>query len=115
MHDFLHAFDNYYYDKLCEEIVEVRKNKDESLKELFIIFTHLFYKFPLDNRPSNNYLISCLVSLTNETYEPQNEESKSCFNVPLHVDLNLNENVENIDGLVRLHMFGFLFTMGEYK
>jgi hypothetical protein len=67
----------------------------------------------LDDRPSNNDLISCLVSLTNETYEPVDEESKSCFNVPSHVDLDLNENVENTNGLVGLHMSGSFFTMGD--
>jgi hypothetical protein len=41
------------------------------------------------------------------------EESKSCFNVSLHVDLDLNENVENVNGLVGLHMSGFFFTMGD--
>jgi hypothetical protein len=41
------------------------------------------------------------------------EESKSCFNVPLHVDLDLNENVENANGLDGLHMSGYFFTMGD--
>jgi hypothetical protein len=113
MREFFHSFENYDYDKLCEEILELRKNKDESLKYFVIIFTHLCYRFPLDDRPSNNDLISCLVSLTNETYEPVDEESKSCFNVPLHVDLDLNENIENTNGLVRLHMSGYFFTMGD--
>jgi hypothetical protein len=27
MHEFLHAFENYDYDKLCEEILELRKKK----------------------------------------------------------------------------------------
>jgi hypothetical protein len=67
----------------------------------------------LDDRPSTNDLISCLVSLTNETYEPVDEESKSCFNVPFHADLDFNEKVENANGLVGLHMFGYLFTMGD--
>jgi hypothetical protein len=113
MHEFLHAFENYDYDNLCAEILELRKNKDESLEDFVIRFTHLCYRFPLDDRPSNNDLISCLVSLTNETYELVDEESKSCFNVPLHVDLDLNENVENANGLVGLHMSGSFFTMGD--
>ena len=99
MHEFLHAFENYDYDKLCEEILEHRKKEVESLKYFFIIFTHIFYRFPLNDKPSRNDLISCLVYLTNETYEPLNEESKSCSNVPLHVDLDLNKNVENANGL----------------
>jgi hypothetical protein len=41
------------------------------------------------------------------------EESKSCFNVSLHVDLDLNENVENANGLVGLHMSRSFFTMGD--
>jgi hypothetical protein len=41
------------------------------------------------------------------------EESKSCLNVPLHVDLDLHENVENTNGLVGLHMSGYFFTMGD--
>jgi hypothetical protein len=113
MREFLHAFENYDYDKLCEEILELRKNEDESLEYFVIIFTHLFYRFPLDDRPSNNDLISCLVSLTNEIDELVDEESKSCFNVPLHDDLDLNENVENTNGLVGLHMSGSFFTMGD--
>ena len=31
MHEFFHDFENYDYDKLCEEILELRKNEDESL------------------------------------------------------------------------------------
>jgi hypothetical protein len=58
-------------------------------------------------------LISCLVSLTNETYEPMVDESKSCFNVPLHVDLDLNENIANTNPLVELHMFGYFFIMED--
>jgi hypothetical protein len=41
------------------------------------------------------------------------KESKSCLNVPLHADLDSHENVENVNGLVGLHMFGYLFTMGD--
>ena len=41
------------------------------------------------------------------------EESKSCFNVPLHADLDLNENIENINGLYGLHMSRPFFTMGD--
>jgi hypothetical protein len=54
MHEVLHDFENYDYDKLCEEILELRKNEDESLHDFVITFTHLFYAFPLDDRPSNN-------------------------------------------------------------
>jgi hypothetical protein len=96
-----------------QEISDLRKNEDESLEYFVIIFTHLCYRFPLDDRPSTNDLISCLVSLTNETYELVDEESKSCINVSLHVDLDLNENVENSNGLVGLHMSGSFFTMGD--
>ena len=31
----------------------------------------------------------------------------------LYVDLDLNENVENANGLDRLHMSGSFFTMGD--
>jgi hypothetical protein len=54
----LHDFENYDYDNLCAEISELRKNKDESLEDFVIIFTHLCYIFPLDDRPSTNDLIS---------------------------------------------------------
>jgi hypothetical protein len=67
----------------------------------------------LDDRPSNHDLISFLVSLTNETYESMDEKSKSCFNLSSHVDLYLNENDENFNGLDGLHMSRYLFTMGD--
>ena len=75
---------------------------------------HLCYRFPFDDTlPSTNDLILCLVSLTIETYEPMDEKYKSCLNVPLHVDLDSCENVENANGLVGIHMFGYFFTMGD--
>jgi hypothetical protein len=58
MHQFWHAFENYDYDDLCAEISELRKNKDESLEYFLIRFMHLCYRFPLDDRPSTNDLIS---------------------------------------------------------
>jgi hypothetical protein len=51
------------------------------------------------------------VSLTNETYELVDEESKACSNVPLQDDLDLNENIENINGLVGIHMSRSFFTI----
>ena len=114
MHNFWHDFENYDYDDLCAEISELKKNKDESLKYFLIRFMHLCYRFPMDDRlPSTNYLIFYLVYLTNETYEPMDEKYKSCLNVPLHADLDSCENVENANGLVGIHMFGYLFTMGD--
>jgi hypothetical protein len=59
----------------------------------------------------HNALILFLVSLTNETYQRVGEEFKSCLNATLHIDLDLNENVENNNGLVGLHMFGSFFTV----
>jgi hypothetical protein len=41
------------------------------------------------------------------------EESKSCSIVPLHVYLDLNENVENSNGLEGLHMSRYFFTTGN--
>jgi len=41
------------------------------------------------------------------------EESKSRFNIFPHVDSDLNENVENANGLGGLHMSRYLFTMGN--
>jgi hypothetical protein len=41
MREFLHAFENYDYDNLCAEILELKKNEDESLEDFVIIFTHL--------------------------------------------------------------------------
>jgi hypothetical protein len=67
----------------------------------------------LDNRPSNNDLISCLDFVTNEIGQLVDEESKSCFNIPLHDDLDLNENVENNNSLHGIHMSRFFFTMGD--
>jgi hypothetical protein len=113
MREFLHAFENYDYDKLCEEILKLRKNEDESLQDFVIIFTHICYRFPLDDRNFNNDLISCLVSLTHEIYQLVDEESKSCFNVPLHDDLDLNENIENTNGLVGIHMSRSFFTIWD--
>ena len=77
MHAFLHAFENYDYDNLCEEILDIKKNEDESLEYFVIIFTHLCCRIHLDDRPSNIVLIFCLVSLTNETHESMDEKSKS--------------------------------------
>jgi hypothetical protein len=67
----------------------------------------------LDDKPSNNDLISSLVSLINETHKSMDEKSKSHFNLSSHVDLDLNENVENVNGLDGLHMSGSFFTMGD--
>jgi len=58
---------------ICAEILEIKKNEDESLTDCIIRFTHLCYRFHSDDRPSNGDLISCLVSLTNETYESMDE------------------------------------------
>jgi hypothetical protein len=112
VHDFFHAFENYDYDKLCAEISELTKHKDESLKDFFIRFTRLCYRFPLDDRPSNNDFISYLAFLNNKIHESMDEEFKSCFNVTLHADLDLNENVENTNPLLELHMYGSFFTTG---
>jgi hypothetical protein len=38
MREFLHDFENYCYDNLCAEILELKKNKDESLTYFIIIF-----------------------------------------------------------------------------
>jgi hypothetical protein len=113
MHEFFHVFENYYYDNLYAEILELKKNEDESLEDFLIKFTHICYMFPLDDKPSNNDLISYLVSLTNETEHVVDEEYKSCFNVAFHVDLDLNENIVNVNPLVGIHMTGSLFTLGE--
>jgi hypothetical protein len=58
-------------------------------------------------------LISCLASLTNQTHESMDEKYKSHFNISSHVDLDLNENVENSNGLDGLHMSGYLFTVRD--
>jgi len=101
---------------LCAKISEIKKNEDESIKYFLIRFMHLCYRFPFDDRfPSTNDFILCLVSLTIETYEPMDEKYKSCLNVPLHVDLDSCKNFENAKGLVGIHMFGYFFTMGEYR
>jgi hypothetical protein len=113
MCEFLHAFKSYFYGNLCEKNLELRKNIDESLEDFVIRFSHLCYRFPLEDRPSSNDFISCLVYLASETYESMDEESKSCFNVPLHVDLDLNENIANTNPLVELHMFGYFFIMED--
>jgi hypothetical protein len=76
MHQIWHDFENYEYDDLCVEILDLRKNKEESLEYFLIRFMHLCYKFTLDDRPSINDLILHLTSLTNETYQLVDEESK---------------------------------------
>jgi hypothetical protein len=43
MCEFLHAFENYDYDELCKEILELRKEKDESLEDFSLRFMCLFY------------------------------------------------------------------------
>jgi hypothetical protein len=74
--DFLHDFENYCYNNLCAKILKLKNNEDESLKDFVIIFNHLCYRFPLEDKPSNNDLISCLVSIPSETYDLVDEESK---------------------------------------
>jgi hypothetical protein len=37
------------------------------------------------------------------------------MNATLHVNLDLHENVENTNDLVGLHMYGYLFTMGDIE
>jgi len=107
----LHGFENY--DKLCEEILELRKNKDEYIQDFVTRFTHICYRFPFYDIPYNNDLISCLVSLTNETYELVDEGYKSCFHVPLHDDFDLNENIVNDNGLVEICISVPFFTRGD--
>jgi hypothetical protein len=58
----------------------------------------------LEDKPSNHGLISFIVSFINETDKPLDEETKSSFNLSSHVDLDLNENVENANGLDGLHL-----------
>jgi hypothetical protein len=41
MREFLHDFESYCYDNLCEDILELKKNEDESLKYFVIRFSHL--------------------------------------------------------------------------
>ena len=124
MCQFWHAFDNYDYDDLCAEISSLRKKEEESLEYFLIIFTQLCYIFPLDDRPSTHDFLSCLVFVSNETYELVDEEPKSCFNVYLHVDWglhenvknvnwDLHENVKNVNDLVGLGPYGYFFTMGD--
>jgi hypothetical protein len=113
MVQFWHDFENYDYDDLCVDILVIRKNKHEYIEGFFIILTHLCYRFPLDNRPSTNDLISFLVSLTNETYELVDEEYKSCINVSLHAYLDVHADIENSNDLVGLHMYGSFFTMED--
>jgi hypothetical protein len=91
----------------------LKKNDDESLKDFVIIFNNLCYRFPLEDRPSNNDLISCLVFLSSKTYGSLDEESKSCSNVPLHVNLDLSDNVENANDLDGIHISVTFFTMGD--
>jgi len=69
----LHAFENFDYDESCAEMSELRKNIDESLEVFVIIFSHLCYRFPLEDRTSNNDLISCLVFLASKTYKSVDE------------------------------------------
>jgi hypothetical protein len=69
----------------------------------------------LDDRPSNNNLISFLVSLSNETYKALKEESNSCFNLSPHVDLDLNKKSENDNRLDGLHMSGYFFMIGDIE
>ena len=46
-----------------------------------------------------------------------NEENREKLNMNnmelVHVDLDLNKNVENANGLVKLHMSGYFFTIGD--
>jgi hypothetical protein len=38
MRQFWHDFENYDYDDFCAEILELRKNEDESLEDFVMIF-----------------------------------------------------------------------------
>jgi hypothetical protein len=111
--EFLHAFENYDYDELCKEMLELRKEKDESLEDFSLRFMCLFYRFHLDDMPSISEWFLYLISLSNEQDQLVSEESKSCVDASLHVDLDSHEDVEDTNDLVEQHMFGYFFTLGD--
>jgi hypothetical protein len=113
MHEFLYAFENYNYDELCEEILELRKKKDESLEDFSLRFMCLLYRFHLDDMPSINDSLLLLISLSNEQDQLVDEESKSCLNATLHVDLDSHENLKDTNDLVEQHTFGPFFTLED--
>jgi hypothetical protein len=53
-----------------------------------------------------------LISLSNEQYQLMDGESKSNLNASLHEDMDSHENANDIDVVIRPHMFGYFFTIG---
>jgi hypothetical protein len=114
MLEFLHGFENYDYDKSCEEILKLRKGKNESLEEFSLRLMHLSYIFHLDDIPSVSDTLLHVIYLSNEKYHLVNEESESCsLNVTLDVDLDSPKSSEDTNDLVGQHMFGPFFTLED--
>jgi len=73
----------------------------------------LLYRFHFDDFPSVTDELLHLISLSNEQYQLVDEESKSCLNANLHVDLDSQEDDGDDHDLFEQHMFGTLFTMED--
>jgi hypothetical protein len=59
-------FDNYNYDALCHELLNLRKESIESICVLFIIYKHIIFKFHIQDIPPIYDFLSQLLALYNE-------------------------------------------------
>jgi len=95
--EFLIAFKKFDYDKLCEELNDIRMEPDESLEESSTRFKHLCYRFPLYYIPSISEWFQHLISPSNEQYQLIINKYESCIDTHLQVDLDLHENLEDLE------------------
>jgi len=73
MQDFLHAFENYNYEELCDEILKLRKKKDESMNHFSLRFKCIILRFHLEYMHHVGDFIPHLISLSNEQDQLVNE------------------------------------------
>jgi len=63
--------------------------------------------------PSIKDSILLLISSFNEQDQLVDEESKSCLNTNVHVNLDLHENFESTNDVVEQRRFGTFFTLED--
>jgi hypothetical protein len=106
--DFLDAFVNYNYEELCNEILKLRKKRDEFVNDFSLIFKCIIYKFHLEDMPPVGDLIPHLLSLFDE--KDQIVEARH----ELYPDTNMHIDGKDTHGLVEKRFLGYLFTLGDF-
>jgi len=95
------------FDRLCDELNHLRKEKDESLDDFSSRFMHLYYQFPFNDMPP---IDECFLYLLNEHDQLNINQPESNPNANLHHDLDSLEKPENIKGM---HALGSLCSTGD--